>query len=252
MIHTHSLLGALQGRRSARGRLLTNPELRSGPRSPAEILSRRCDMFLSQTKRHHSKTIARIPVCRDLTSNRDSDEIDGIVVGDARSAAPTKVGPSTSGRDRGNPSTSQSVDKRLSDFSAPLNDHLRAIRRKLWIFNATLDSLPTTIEMAYQQSAECVEREMLDRSVHTCDGLANEGFALKGKKILESWPARWKRARLRARAVRAERHAAVAMNNASDSLGHAFEAVQQYARARAEADESCRNIIRTSASRDCN
>ena len=73
---------------------------------------------------------------------------------------------------------------------------------------------------------------MLDRSVRTCDGLAKDGVALKGKKILGCWPARWKCARLRARAVRAERHAAVAMNNASDSLGHAFEAVLQYAYAR--------------------
>ena len=199
-------------------------------------------------ERHHSKTIAPTPVCRELPSNRDSDEMAGIVVGDARSAAPTKFGPSTSDRGRGSPSASDSVDQGLSDFSAPLNDQLRAIRRKLWILNATLDSLPTMIEMAYQQSAESVEREVHDRSVPTCDGLANEGFTLKGKKILGSWSARWKCARLRARALRAERHAAAAMNNASNSLGHAFEAVQQYARARAKADESCRNIIRTSSS----
>jgi hypothetical protein len=201
-------------------------------------------------ERHHSKTIAPTPVCREIPSNRDPDEMAGIVVGDARSAAPTKSGPSTSDRGRGSPSTSDSIDHGLSDFSAPLNDQLRAIRRKLWILNATLDSLPTKIEMAYQQSAESVE--MLDRSVHTCDGLANEGFTLKGNKILGSWPARWKCARLRARAARAERRAAVAINNLSDSLGRARETVQQYARARAKADESCRNVIRTSSSRDCN
>jgi hypothetical protein len=138
-------------------------------------------------ERHHSKTIAPTPVCRELPSNRDSDEMAGIVVGDARSAAPTKFCPSTSDRGRGNPSTSDSVDQGLSDFSAPLNDQLRAIRRKLWIFNATLDSLLTRFEMSYEQSAECVGREMLDRSVHTCDGLATEGLTLKGKKILGSW-----------------------------------------------------------------
>jgi hypothetical protein len=140
----------------------------------------------------------------------------------------------------------------FASFSAPLNDQLRAIRRKLWIFNATLDSLLAKIEMAHHPSTVRIESDMLDRSAHTCDRLANDGVALKSKKILGCWPARWKRARLRARAVRAERHAAAAMNNASDSLGHAFEAVQQYARARAKADESCRNIIRTTSSRDCN
>ncbi len=203
-------------------------------------------------ERHLSKTIAPTPVCRELPSNRDSDEMAGILVGDARSAAPMKFGPSSSDRGRGNPSTSDSVDQGLSDFSAPLNDQLRAIRRKLWVFTATLESLRAKIEMAYHPSGARIESDTLDRSVHTCDGLANDGFALQGKRILASWPARWKCVRLRARAVRAERQAAVAMNNASASLSHAFEAVLEYTLARAKADESCRNITRTSPSRDCN
>ena len=138
----------------------------------------------------------------------------------------------------------------MSGFSAPLNDQLRAIRRKLWIFNATLDSLPTKIELAYQRSAECVERAMLDRSVHTCDGLANEGFTLQGKKILGCLACQMEVRQAPARAVRAERHAAVALNNASASLSHAFEAVQEYAGARAKADMVSRNIARTPTARD--
>ncbi len=149
----------------------------------AHDLTPGCDQTM---ERHHSKTITPTPVCRELPSNLDSDEMAGIVVGNSHSAAPTKFGPSTNDRGRGNRSTCDSVEQGLFDFSAPLNGQLRAIRRKLWIFNVTLDSLPTTTETAYQQSAECVEREMLDRSVHTCDGFANEGFTLKGKKMLGS------------------------------------------------------------------
>ena len=59
------------------------------------------------------------------------------------------------------------------------------------------------------------------------------------------WPARWNRARLRARADRAERRAAVAMNKASVALSDAFEAVLQAACARIKADEACRNITET-------
>ena len=92
---------------------------------------------------------------------------------------------------------------------------------------------------------------MFDQSVHTCDGLARDGVTLKSKKVLSCWPAKWKSARLRARAIRAERHAAVAMNNASASLRDAFEAVLQYACARAKADDYCRNITRAPTPPDC-
>ena len=147
--------------------------------------------------------------------------------------------------------TNESVEQGLSDLSALLNDQLRAIRRKLWIFNTSLDSLPAKIEMAYYQSGGWVEREKLDRSVHTCDELAKDGVVLKGKKVLNCWPTKWKCARLRARAVRAERHAAVAIKSASASLSDAFEALLQYACACAKADEYRRNITRTPTRRDC-
>ena len=202
-------------------------------------------------ERHNSRTIAPTTVCRELLSNCNSDEMAGIVVGDARSAAPTRSGLSTSDRGRGIAPTSDSVQQDLSEFSAPLDDQLRAIRRKLWIFNTTLNSLPAKIQMACRQSGEWVETEVLDRSVHTCDGLAKGGVALKSKKVLSYSPADWKCARLRARAIRAERHAAVAMNNASASLRDAFEAVLQYACARAQADDYCRNINRTPTPPGC-
>ena len=92
----------------------------------------------------------------------------GIVVGDAHSAAHTKFGPSTSDRGRGNPSTSDSVDQGLSDFSAPLNDQLRAIRRKLWILNAKLQSLPAKIEMIYRQSGRVRSRVDDARPIDAC------------------------------------------------------------------------------------
>ncbi len=201
--------------------------------------------------RHRSRTIAPTLDCRELPSNCNSDEMAGIVVGDAPSAAPTKSGPSQSDRSRTSASTRDSVDQGLSDFSAGLNDQLRAIRRKLWIFNATLNALLAKIEIAYHPSAVRSESDMLDRSAQNCDRLGKDGVALKGKTILGCWPARWKCARLRARAVRAERRAAVAMNDASTALSQAFEAVLQYACACAEADESCMNITHTPTPRDC-
>ena len=55
---------------------------------------------------------------------------------------------------------------------------------------------------------------------------------------LGGWRARWKLARLRSRADRAERRAAVAIHDASDSFGAALEAVL-HAHARVKADQAC-------------
>jgi hypothetical protein len=199
--------------------------------------------------RHHSRTIAPKPPCRELALNGDSDELAEIVDVASLSAKPISFGRGTSVRGRGNALTNVTVDQEFPNSTAPLDDDLQTIRRTLWILNATLDSLIKKIEMMSDQSGMRVEKDLVDRAVHTRDRLAEEGFALEGKKILGWRPARWKCARLRARAVRAERHAAISMSNASASLSRALDAVLQYARARAKADESRTNVTRSSTPR---
>lgn len=139
--------------------------------------------------------------------------------------------------------SNDSFEHGLSHCSTPLRIPLGAIRRKLWILNTRLQSLPAKIESIYRQSGEWVNVDGLEGSMHDGVGLAKE--RRNGRRVLGDWPARWNRARLRARADRAERHAAVAMNKASVSLSDAFEAVLQAACARMRADEACRNITET-------
>ncbi len=115
----------------------------------------------------------------------------------------------------------------LSHRSPSLRITLGAIRRKLWILNTKLQSLSATIELIYRHSGEWVNVDGLGRCLHDGVGLAEE--RVNGRRVLEGLPARWNRARLRARADRAERRAAVAMNKASVSLSDAFEAVLQAA-----------------------
>ena len=131
----------------------------------------------------------------------------------------------------------------LPHCSTPLRIPLGAIRRKLWILGTKLQSLAAKIELIYRQSGERVNVDGLERCMHDGVGLAKE--RLNGRRVFGCWPAKWNRARLRARADRAERHAVVAMNKASVSLSDAFEAVLQAACARIKADEACRNITET-------
>ena len=139
--------------------------------------------------------------------------------------------------------SSDSFEHGLSHCSTPLRIPLGAIRRKLWILNTRLQSLPAKIELIYRQSGEGVYVDGLERCMHNGIEIAEE--RLDGRRVLGGWPARWNRARLRARADRAERRAADAMNKASVSLSDAFEAVLQAACARIRADEACRNITET-------
>jgi hypothetical protein len=107
--------------------------------------------------------------------------------------------------------------------------------------------LPAEIELIYRQSGEWVNVDGLERCMHDGVGLANE--RLNHRRGFGCWPARWNRARLRARADRAERLAVVAMNKASVSLSDAIEAVLQAACARNRADEASRNITEAPAPR---
>ena len=139
--------------------------------------------------------------------------------------------------------SSDSFEHGLSHCPIPLRIPLGAIRRKLWILNAKLRSLPAKIELIHHQSGGWVNVDDLERSMHDGVGLAKK--RIDGRKVLGCWPARWNRARLVARADRAERRAAVAMNKASVSLSNAFEAVLQAACARMRADEAYRNLGET-------
>jgi hypothetical protein len=135
--------------------------------------------------------------------------------------------------------SSDSFEPCLPHCSIPLRTPLGAIRRKLWILNTTLQSLPAKIESTYRQSGEAVYVGGLEQCMHDGVGVAEE--RLNGRRVLRGWLARWNCARLRARADQAERHAIVAMNKASVSLSDAFEAVVKAACARNRADEACRN-----------
>ena len=143
--------------------------------------------------------------------------------------------------------TSDSFEHGLSHCSASLRISLGAIRRKLWILNTKLQSLPAKIELIYRQSGEYVKVDGLERSMDDGVGLAKKRRS--GRRGRGCWPAKWNRARLRARADRDERRAVVAMNKASASLSDAFEAALQAACARMRADEACRNITQTQAPR---
>ena len=136
--------------------------------------------------------------------------------------------------------SSDSFEHGLFHCSRPLGIPLGAIRRKLWILNTKLQSLAAKIELIYCQSGEWVNVDGPERRMHDRVGVAEE--RPNGRSVLGCWPARWNFSRLQARADRAERRAAVAMNKASISLSDACEAVLQAACARKRADEACRNF----------
>ena len=143
--------------------------------------------------------------------------------------------------------SSDSYEHGLSHCPTPLRIPLGAIRRKLWILSIKLQSMPAKIELIYRQNSEGVYADGLERCQHDGVGIAED--RLDGRRVLGGWSAKWNRARLPARADRAERLAAVAMNRASVSLSDAFEAVLKAACARIRADEACRNISETPAPR---
>jgi len=125
------------------------------------------------------------------------------------------------------------------------------IRRKLWILNATLDSLPAKIELACGQSGVLAGMHGPDQPQHAGDEPGDLLPVLRAEVTLGGWRARWKLARLRSRADRAERRATVAIQNASASCGAALEAVLHAAIARGKADEACRRPGCAPAPRGC-
>ena len=120
--------------------------------------------------------------------------------------------------------------------SDSLRDQLVAIRRRLWIVNATLESLPAKIEQTYRNRSVIAGVEP-SQYRNASDMLSTERRALESQKAA-GWWARWKATRLRSRASRAEARAAAALYDASVSFGEALEAVLHAAVARVKADEA--------------
>jgi hypothetical protein len=130
-------------------------------------------------------------------------------------------------------------DDEGEDFFIPsdsLRDQLLAIRRRLWIVNATLESLPQKIEQTYR-SRSVIKDAGPAQHRNTSDTLCTERRAFESHKAADWW-TRWKLARLRSRARRAEARATAALYDASVSFGEALEAVLQATVARVKANEA--------------
>ena len=190
-------------------------------------------------ERHQSRTTDLPPVRDGSLSDRDRDECGGST---SVNAGPAVVMiPSPSSRHEGGVKAS-GRDTVAQDVFLPsdsLRDQLQAIRRRLWILNATLESLPAKIELACRKSGEMAGGDGPDQPQHTPDEPGDERLALQSEGFVGSWWARRKLAWLRSRADRAERRAAVAINDASASFSAALEAVLHAAIARLKADEAC-------------
>jgi hypothetical protein len=123
-------------------------------------------------------------------------------------------------------------------------DQLQAIRRRLWILSATLESLHSKIERAYYQRGDEDGGAGPDQPRHSPDALGHEWLVPQSEGFVAHWWARRKLTRLRSRADRAERRAAAAIQDVSASCSAALEAVLQSAVARLKADEAYRSSPR--------
>jgi hypothetical protein len=187
-------------------------------------------------ERSQSSTTAFSRALGRTLSNRDGDErrghdsitpgLDAVILPSARSrngTGPKSPGPDTPTED-------------LFVRCDSLRDQFLAIRRRLWIVNATLECLPAKIEQTYRNRS-VIAGAFPTQSRNTADPLPTEGRAIPSHRAT-GWWARWKVARLRSRASRAEARAAAALYDASVSFGLALEAVLQAAVARVKADEA--------------
>jgi hypothetical protein len=122
--------------------------------------------------------------------------------------------------------------------SDSLRDQLLAIRRRLWILNATLEARLAKIEQTSRKTSPFSGGDGRAPCRDACDAFSSERPALESHAAAGGWWARWKLARLRSRASRAERRAAAALYDASVSFSEALEAVLRAAAARVKADEA--------------
>jgi hypothetical protein len=205
------------------------------------IIGNRCVTAVSdQTmERHQPSTSDPQPARRGFLASRDWDRFVGSTSVDAWSVAPMNSGPSLCDGDDVATVGRESSDHRDCHRSDPVWAQLQAIRRSMWILNATLESLPAKIELARWTSAGVTGRDGFVQLRHTHRQPGDDPSALEAERAKGGWRTRWKLARLQARADRAERRAAVAVRYASASYSAAFEALLRAATARAIADQAC-------------
>ena len=133
----------------------------------------------------------------------------------------------------------------------PLRDQLQVIRRRLWILSATLESLAAKIELAGRKSGMSAAGHEPDQPELLGDEAGDLRLARKAEGTLGGWRARWKVARLRWQAERAERRAAVAIHHATASFGAALEMVLHAGIAGVKADQACLSSCRAPIPRSC-
>jgi hypothetical protein len=130
------------------------------------------------------------------------------------------------------------VDRDVALRSGSLQDQIRVIRRKLWILNATLDSLHAKIEVAGRKRERLPEGDSPERprrSIVFSGGVRR--VPRIGRKF-DRWLRRRSLARLGSDADRAEKRALAAIARASASIGAALEAVRLAAIAREMAEKA--------------
>jgi hypothetical protein len=133
--------------------------------------------------------------------------------------------------------------------TAPVWDQVQAVRRRLWILSAKLDSLPAKIELAIHNTSDRAHETGSDQVRRRASALRARWLGPHSEGFVGNWWARMRLARLRLQADQAERRATDAIQHASASFGAAFEAVLQAAVARVKSDEARLSSRRTSNSR---
>ena len=200
-------------------------------------------------ERHQSNSSDLTPVCHEPLS-----DCDGEMCGPGISAAARYVVAVNSGSSRGDggairTSVRDSVNPGVFRTSDPLWHQLQAVRRRLWILSATLESLPAKIELAYRTRSDVAGEGGPNHPEPSANGSVHERLAPQPAAFVGGWWARRRLTRLKSRAERAERRAAAAIREASASFGTALEAVLQAAVARVKADEACLSSRRTRSPR---
>ena len=147
--------------------------------------------------------------------------------------------PVSESRDEGGVKTSgkDSADGPCSAPPTPCGNNSRP-SGEAWILNAMLESLSSKVERGDRKRSEVASGDGPDQPRRSPDASGDSGWhsRLGGSRRLAS-PVEARR--LRSRADRAERHAAVAINDASVSFRVALEAMRNASIARMKADEAC-------------
>ena len=123
----------------------------------------------------------------------------------------------------------QSAACRASSPGGALLIRLRVLHRRLWILNATFESFLARVEWASRRDDDGSD------DTATAERLSGR-TSPRERATMADLPARWRLARLRSRADRAEARAAVAIERAAATLALADAAVRDATEARARTD----------------